>query len=204
MKHKRLTELPVISTAMVIINVIVFLICTFTGNLLYNKGVLAVSPVLVRKEYGRIIWAMFLHADFMHLFNNMILVFFLGAMLEKEIGHIRLCIVYLLSGEGGNVLSLAVKALSADEFGTVGASGAIFGLDGMLLALVLLSSKKTVSITPGRVFLMILISLYGGYSGTNIDHAAHVGGLLTGFVTGIIMCAADRIKESARQTNELM
>lgn len=198
MEGRRLKELPLVSTILVIINVIVFLICTFTGNLLYNNGMLTVQQVLWEKEYGRIIWAMFLHSDFMHIFNNMVLLFFFGVMVEKEVGHIRYGVVYLFSGIGGNILSLIMKVIRSETMGTIGASGAIFGLDGMLLAMVLFSGKELKSITPGRVFLMIFVSLYGGYNGTNVDNAAHVGGLLTGFLIGLVMCVMDRIKAATR------
>lgn len=202
MEKRTLKDLPLVSAILVIINVIVFLICTFTGNLLYNNGMLAVQPVLWAEEYGRIIWAMFLHSDFMHIFYNMVLLFFFGVMVEKEVGHIRYAVVYLLSGIGGNILSLIMKVMKSEASGTIGASGAIFGLDGMLLALVLFSGKRMKSITPGRVFLMIFASLYGGYTEANVDNAAHMGGLLTGFLIGIVMCVVDRIKAAVLQKNE--
>lgn len=192
-------KLPFVSAMLVIINVIVFLICTFTGDLLYNKGILAVSPVLWAGEYDRIIWAMFLHSDVQHIFNNMVIAWFLGAMIEKEIGHLSYGIVYFLSGIGGNILSLMVKVMTSEMAGTIGASGAIFGLDGILLALILFSSKQTLGVTPGKVLLMIGLSLYSGYTGGNIDNAAHIGGLVTGFLSGIVICIFDRIKAAVRQ-----
>ena len=68
---------PVVSAALVLTNVIIFIICTFTGDLLYNKGILDVWHVAVKREYGRIIWAMFLHSGVSHIFNNMFILFFL-------------------------------------------------------------------------------------------------------------------------------
>lgn len=202
MEEKEQKKLPIVSAALVIINVIVFLICTFTGSLLYNKGMLAVQPVLWAEEYGRIIWAMFLHSDIQHIFNNMVIAWFLGAMIEKEIGHFRYGIVYFVSGIGGNILSLMVKAVTSDASGTIGASGAIFGLDGVLLAFILFSDRKSLGVTPGKVLLMIGCSLYSGYTGGNIDNAAHVGGLVTGFLTGIVMCIIDRIKAAVWQRRQ--
>ena len=196
MENKNWKDLPLVSVLLVIINIIVFLICTFTGNLLYNRGMLAVQQVLLEREYGRIVWAMFLHSDFIHIFNNMIILFFFGHMVEKEVGHIRYGLVYFFSGIGGNILSLMMKVMYSETAGTIGASGAIFGLDGMLLALVMFSGKKLKNITPGRVVLMIFASLYGGYTGTNVDNAAHLGGVFTGFVIGVVMCIVDRIRAS--------
>ena len=103
---KRRQELPIVSGILVAANVIVYLICTFTGNLLYNIGELDAAAVLLRGEYGRIIYSMFLHAGIDHLFNNMVILFFLGAMIEKVTGHIQLLLIYLLSGIGANICSL--------------------------------------------------------------------------------------------------
>ena len=127
-------EIPWASGTLVTINVIVFLICTFYGDVLYNKGELDVVSVLADKQYGRLLWAMFLHVGIEHLFNNMVILFFLGAMIEKVTGHLSFLMLYFLSGIGGNLCSLSVKLLQMDHSASVGASGAIFGLDGVLLA----------------------------------------------------------------------
>ena len=84
---KRLRNVPWVSGMLVVINVIVFLMCTFSGNVLYNKGELDVVSVLAGKQYGRLLWAMFLHAGIEHIFNNMVLLFFLGSMIYKMTVH---------------------------------------------------------------------------------------------------------------------
>lgn len=198
---KRVRAMPLGSGLLVIINIIVFLACIFTGGMLYDAGILSVRGVLWQKEYGRIIWAMFLHSSVNHIFNNMLILFFLGAMIEKEIGHIRFFLFYFLSGISGNLLSLYVKVWNGDVSGTVGASGAIFGLDGVLLSMVLLRGQKIENVTPARVMLMILLSLYSGYTGGNIDNAAHIGGLLAGFAAGSIMSIVERKKNRKQEAS---
>ncbi len=193
---KRRQELPTVSGILVAANVIVYLICTFTGNLLYNIGELDAAAVLLRGEYGRIIYSMFLHAGIDHLFNNMVILFFLGAMIEKVTGHIQLLLIYLLSGIGANICSLLYKVMTMDSMASVGASGAIFGLDGVLLAWILLDRQAMPDVTPRRVLLMIVLSLYSGFTAHNIDNAAHVGGLLTGFAAGALLCALRRRKRN--------
>ena len=193
---KRRQELPIVSGILVAANVIVYLICTFTGNLLYNIGELDATAVLLRGEYGRIIYSMFLHAGTEHLFNNMVILFFLGAMIEKVTGHIQLLLIYLLSGIGANICSLLYKVMTMDSMASVGASGAIFGLDGVLLAWILLDRQAMPDVTPRRVLLMIVLSLYSGFTAHNIDNAAHVGGLLTGFAAGALLCALRRRKRN--------
>lgn len=193
---KRRQELPIVSGILVAANVIVYLICTFTGNLLYNIGELDAAAVLLRGEYGRIIYSMFLHAGIDHLFNNMVILFFLGAMIEKVTGHIQFLLIYLLSGIGANICSLLYKVMTMDSMASVGASGAIFGLDGVLLAWILFDRQAMPDVTPRRVLLMIALSLYSGFTAHNIDNAAHVGGLLTGFAAGAFLCALRRRKRN--------
>lgn len=187
-------EVPIVSVTLVAINAIIFIICTFTGDLLYNMGELGVQGVLFQKEYGRIVSAMFLHSDFSHIFNNMVILFFLGTMIEKEIGHVWYFLIYFLAGVGGNLVSLIYKVISYERACSVGASGAVFGLDGVVLALVLFSGRRMQNVTPIRVVIMIAYSLYSGFTGQNIDNAAHVGGLLIGFLLGIVLCIVDKIK----------
>ena len=75
---KRLKEMPLSSGLLVIVNVLVFFVCMFTGSVLYDIGMLNVRGVLEQREYGRILWAMFLHGGINHIFNNMLILFSLG------------------------------------------------------------------------------------------------------------------------------
>lgn len=187
LRLRQLNRQPVVSIALVSINVVVFALCTFMGDLIYKGGLDAIR-VLYYKEYGRIVWSMFLHSGIDHLFNNMLILFFLGAMIEIEVGHIKYAALFFLSGIGGNLLSLYAKAVNQELAASVGASGAIFGLDGALLAMVLFSDRQMENVTMPRVMLMIVCSLYSGFTGGGIDNAAHVGGLLTGFAVTTVVC----------------
>ncbi|MCH5340778.1 MAG: rhomboid family intramembrane serine protease [Acetatifactor sp.] len=190
----RWRQQPIVSGALVIINAIVFVLSTFVNSRLYELGMLDGFRVLVHGEYGRIVWSMFLHADVNHLFSNMIILFFLGSMIEKELGHVKYALLYFLSGIGGGALSILFKMMTNSMVPSVGASGAVFGLDGVLLAMVLLWNERLPNVTPSRVALMILLSLYSGFTGGNIDNAAHIGGLLVGFLGGCVVCFFQRRK----------
>lgn len=84
----------------VILNIIIFLICTITGELLYNIGAFFVWDVVTKKEYYRLLSAVFLHYDIDHLFNNMILLFFIGRIVEKYIGRRLFCRLYFFGDRG--------------------------------------------------------------------------------------------------------
>ena len=199
----RLKQQPVVSAALVILNAGIFLGCMFGRISLYDMGGLDIYSVLVKKDYWRIVAAMFLHSGTSHLFSNMIILFFMGSMIEKELGHIKYGILYLLSGISGNLLSLWAKVMSGDMAYSVGASGAVFGLDGALLAMVLFCDRKLLQVTPVRVAAMIFLSIYGGFASESIDNAAHVGGLTAGFLLGCVFCLLERIKNKFMRSKQL-
>ncbi len=194
----KLKEAPFVTVSLVAINVICFFVNSFLQDKLWVLGRLTAVEVLGAGQYYRIITAFFLHGGIEHLFNNMVLLLFLGMMLEQEIGHLPLLVTYFVAGIGGNVVSLWYKVISGSTAGSLGASGALFGLDGLLLAMVLLYGGNRQNLTLQRVLFMIVFSLYNGFKGTQIDNAAHVGGLLFGFFTGLIICILKRRRKYGR------
>lgn len=198
---------PFVSGGLVIINIIIFLLCTFGCDLLYNKGGLSPYNFFVEKEYYRIFSSMFLHGDMEHLVNNMLLLFGLGAMIEKEVGHISFGVLYFLTGIGGNMASLWYK-MTIGEFQviSIGASGAVFGLIGVLLVLALLPGVQIPNATPVRILFVIGYSIYCGLGETNIDNAAHIGGALSGIIFGFILFGVFRkgfFKNTKQLTNNI-
>ena len=174
-----------ITFVLVGINVVVFLVNGILQDALRSNGVLTVYHVLLEKEYWRIVTACFLHGNFMHLFNNMVTLLFLGMFLEERVGKQPVLWAYLCAGIGGNIVSLIYKIGNGIGAGSLGASGAIFGLDGLLLAKVLLGDRGVRQIPLPRVLFMVFLSVYSGFSSPGIDNAAHIGGLLFGFLVGV-------------------
>lgn len=179
--------LPWVTIILVIMNVCVYLLCTMSGDVLYNKGAFSILDILARGEAYRILTAMFLHIDIQHLFSNMIVLFYVGEIVEERIGHFSYLTLYFISGIAGFVLSMAYELWSGDFVYSVGASGAVFGIEGALLMLVILHRGRMASMTVGRVVFAVAFSLYCGFTSSNINNAAHVGGLLMGFLTMAIM-----------------
>lgn len=188
-------NLSFVSIALVAANVIVFLISENDGGRLLEAGALNIDGVLRRKEYARFLWCMFLHGGIEHLFNNMVMLYFMGTMIEKEIGHLPYAVIYFLSGIGGGMFSLYMKVRIQNPIGSVGASAAIFGLDGLLLSMVLFYHRPMPMVTPARVVLMIALSLYNGFISDNVDNAGHVGGLLVGLLSGALVCHFKKLRK---------
>jgi rhomboid protease GluP len=133
----------------------------------------------------RLIACMFLHGGLIHLCVNMWSLYVLGPVAEDLYGPATFFLVYMIAGLGGSIASSLWHPLVV----SVGASGAIFGLLGAIVAF-FLSHRKHM---PGDVFrsfmqriaLVIGINLYLGFSVPQIDNSAHVGGMVTGFVCGL-------------------
>ena len=179
--RERIARLPWVNICLVAVNVIVFLICTFTDDLLYNIGALSVKEIAKDGSYYRILTSMFLHSSTQHLFSNMIILYYIGEIVEKKTGHILYAMIYFLSGTAGAVLSMGYELLMRDYYTSVGASGAVFGVEGALLMLVILYHGKLEYMTTGRLAFAIVFSLYCGFTSTNVNNAAHIGGILMGF-----------------------
>lgn len=180
---------PYVSGMLVAVNTLIFLWCNFTGELPENT--IGISPYLFleNREYYRIIASMFFHADIGHLVNNMLILFGLGAMIEKEVGHVVFAVLYFIAGIGGNVVSLVYKVRMGEWYvESIGASGAVFGLVGVLLALVFVSDLNLPNVTPPRVLFVVAYSIYTGIGNSGIDNAAHIGGAVCGALIGGIWC----------------
>lgn len=188
-------QLPIVNICLVAVNVIVFLICTFTGELLYNIGASGAKEIIEGNAYYRLFTAMFLHAGIQHLFSNMIVLYYIGEIVEKKLGHIPYAVVYILSGLAGNIFSMGYEFLTGDYYSSVGASGAVFGVEGAMLLLVIVNHGRLEYMTMGRMVFAVAFSLYCGFTGTNINNAAHVGGILMGFAaTAVIVMMRTHIE----------
>ena len=130
----------------------------------------------------RLLTYMFVHAGLSHLLLNMLSLWLLGLLVEDRVGPLRLLLVYLACGVGGGLASLW---WNAQGINSVGASGAIFGLYGLLLALLigkkLVLDKSDRRAMLGLVLYLVFSNLLSGLTG-NIDNAAHLGGLATGLL----------------------
>ncbi len=145
-------------------------------------------------RHNRISACMFLHADITHLVGNMMLLYFLGDIVERALGHFKYLLLYLGSGIAGSFASMAFSYYFMDDRSSLGASGAIFGMIGGLLWVLLRNRGKLEIMTVPKILFLISYSLFSGFTGSNIDNAAHVGGLFSGFILAILLYRKKRKK----------
>lgn len=176
-----------ITFLLVVCNVVLFIICTFTGEMVYNIGAFSVMNLIGEGGWYRLISSMFLHWDIGHLVSNMLILYYIGSVVERKMGHIPYLVLYLMSGLAGNILSAGYELYTSEFMISAGASGAIFGVEGALIVQVLLSRGKIEHMTLGRVVFAVAFSLYCGFTDSNINNAAHLGGVMMGFALAAII-----------------
>ena len=197
-RRERLKEIPWCSAILTAVCVIVFAACHIWGEWLYGEGAFSVLYLQRGGEYYRLVTSIFLHADITHLVNNMILLYFGGELVEKSVGKARYLVLFFASGICGNLLSAVYESLTGCYYESIGASGAVFGLIGGLLYLVIARQGRGVGISLQRMMLMILLSLYSVFQSVRVNNAAHLGGLLSGFLLAFLLCHLGRQKERYR------
>ena len=155
----------------------------FKGDDLLSCGA-NYKPVTTDGQWWRLLTNTFMHGGLMHILANMYGLLFVGIFLEPLLGKTKYLLIYLTTGIFASIASIWWY----DATVSVGASGAIFGLYGFFLATLLL---KVFPPDFGKAFLTSTLVFVGfnllmGFTG-GIDNAAHIGGLLSGFVIGLIM-----------------
>ena len=103
-------------------------------------------------------------------------------------------LLYLVAGLGGNVLSIWHSIQIGKYSVSAGASGAIFGIIGALLYIVIRNRGRVGTLTSKGMLFMIVISLYYGFTSAGIDNYAHIGGLITGVIMAILIYRKSQIQ----------
>lgn len=172
---------PWLTLGIIACNLLLYVVPVLLGcyNEVIEWGMNQSDYVLHYGQIYRLITAMFLHGSVSHLINNMVVLMVLGLYLEPVLTRMQYGLIYFCSGIAGNLCSLFFHM---GEGGSIGASGAIFGLSGALLSLVLFYKGKIPGISVRQVIYMCVVSLYSGFVTVNVDNAAHVGGLIFGFL----------------------
>lgn len=172
---------------LIAINIFLFIVSICSGELLYREGAFSLQYILKGREWWRLITSMFLHVDLDHLIGNMLMLYLAGELVERYIGKRKFAILYFLSGTAGSLFYAAYEFLTGNYADSVGASGAVFGVVGALLVIVIRHKGHYEDITIGRMVFMIFYMGYMGLRTSNVNNAAHIGGLLCGILLTVFM-----------------
>lgn len=176
---------------LIAVNILYFFWLEFHGStenaaFMVEHGAMYVPLVVREGEYYRLLTAVFMHFGISHLVNNMVILFVLGDNLERALGKVKYLVFYLICGVGANVFSMVVSIREYELAVSAGASGAIFGVIGGLLYVVIRNRGRLEDLSTRQLALFVACSLYFGFTSTGIDNAAHVGGLVLGFLLAAI------------------
>jgi len=191
--HGAIPAVPV-SAILVVLNVAVYLAMVASGvhpfspttDQLIRWGA-DFGPLTQSGQWWRMFTAAFIHIGAFHLTMNMLVLWTGGPLIERLFGQLSFVALYVISAIGGSLTSVALHPMTT----SAGASGAIFGIYGGLIAYLIVCRA---SLPPGIRSTMIqsavtfvVYNLIYGLALPHVDVAAHVGGLLCGFISGAVM-----------------
>jgi len=170
-----------ISMTLLIVNFLLFILQNIYPRVTW---LLILYPPLLLQEPWRLVTHMFIHANFSHLFFNMLFLIFFGPTLERMVGKWRFLAIYISSGILGGIAQSLVSSAPS-----LGASGALYGIFGTLaimnpgMKVIIFPLFIPVPISLAVILFALLDFLLMG-SGDAIAHAAHLSGLFLGILWG--------------------
>lgn len=184
-------NLSFVTIGIMVTNIVVFMIMELLGSttdvsFMATYGALFPPFILYGGQWWRLLTSMFLHFGAAHLLNNMVIFGCVGSRLEKAMGHWKFAVVYLISGIGAGLFSMLMMILENQFAVAAGASGAIFGVIGGMIWVLIRNRGRFEGLTGRGMVLMAVLCLYYGFSTAGIDNWSHIGGLVTGFIAAIL------------------
>jgi rhomboid protease GluP len=184
-----------ITYALIAVNVLVFVAMVVTGVSFTQPTPLEVfhwggdyAPATIgAHQWWRLLTACFLHFGIIHIGFNMYVLYQIGPFIETVFGRTRYLLIYFFAGLVGSLTSVWIHPMAV----SAGASGAIFGLYGAVFGFLLIKRRSldpaaTKSIAKSAGIFVLYNVIYGSMSGTT-DLSAHFGGLIAGFLAGIVL-----------------
>jgi rhomboid protease GluP len=180
--ERRMRRFPLLTVAILAVLLLILIFEIRVGALESREAIVAMGALARERvaagEYWRLLTAPWLHGSVDHLVGNGIALYILGMVCESAFGRAQLLVLYVLSGLAGSLLSVVMSPGPS-----VGASGAIFGLQGAAIVLFRLHRDRLL-VRDRRVGLVLIIwalyTIVGGFMEPLIDNGAHIGGALGG------------------------
>jgi rhomboid protease GluP len=181
-----------VNTGIIIINVLVFVYMLLFGDIgnlqyMYTHGANFWPDVFENHEFYRLLSCAFIHFDLQHIFNNMLVLAFVGDNLERALGKVKYLILYLAAAVCASLASDVWFMVKGSYGISGGASGAVFGVVGALLVIVIRNRGRLEDISSRQLMLFAGFSIYHGVTSAGIDNAAHLGGFLAGMLLGLLL-----------------
>ena len=175
---------PIITYILIFINIVMFVLMYMLGNGSENTNTLidfGANYILLTKagEYYRLITSGFLHIGVIHLLLNMYSLYIVGSQVEYFYGKVKYTIIYLFSLIMGSLFTVALSSVNTVS---AGASGAIFGLLGSILYFGIKYRGYIGNSLVNQIVPVVVLNLIIGFTTPGIGNAAHIGGLIGGYL----------------------
>ncbi|WP_206427381.1 rhomboid family intramembrane serine protease [Clostridium rectalis] len=188
-KKEKLKDSSKVTYTIIGINILMYIITAIlSGNIIDSDiNVLIflgakVNFLIAKGEYYRLITCAFLHGGIVHLGLNMYMLYTLGPLVERIYGKIKYICIYILSATTSSLLSYWMS-----ESVSIGASGAIFGLLGAALIFAIKMKERIGKEFVSNIMSVIVVNLVVGISISNVDNFGHIGGLIGGLISSMIL-----------------
>ena len=153
-------------------------------------------PVAVTQygEYYRLLTSIFLHADIMHLCANCLSLYIFGSRTEKYYGSGFFMMIFIVSGIAA---SLATVFFYPPDIPSLGASGAVFGLEGAVFSCILMNKGNLDGVDFNTILMLSIFGIAFGFMEANVNNAAHIVGFISGILISIPYMAVSKRKNKA-------
>lgn len=180
----QVVKFPLLVFVLITLNLVLFGFEIYSGDIssyIYSFG-LNKELVFSDRQLYRLLTYMFMHGDVGHVFLNCMSLYIYGSKVEKYYGRFRAFGIYFVSGILGGLFS----ALFNTGF-SVGASGAVFGMIGALLYICKKTGKQIDGLDYMTMAILAVMSIGMGFFKPQVDNLGHIGGLIGGFIIGMIL-----------------
>lgn len=182
-KGNKKVYIPWVTAVIILINVVVYIVQGSYGRFFQGHMWSLANGILSKPaEWYRLLTYSILHFKLDHLMHNLLSMYLVGSLLEKKAGRPLVIAMYFITGIGAGVFSVWYHDLIGELYYANGASGIVFGLEGVLLSYLLMSKAMR-----NKMIFLVALACYGLTflePAENIDTAGHVGGLVCGLIAG--------------------
>ena len=183
------SKVPYVTYFLIAVNCIFFFVPLLLNQYDYIIDALCVhGPSIRAGQYYRLLTGILLHGSVFHLAMNCYAIYVIGSQTESYLGKVKYFIIYLFSGLTGSLLSITMSG----GVGSVGASGAIFGLMGAILYFGYHYRVYLGNVLKSQILPLVALNLLFGFFVQGVDNFAHIGGLVGGVIITMALGVKDK------------
>lgn len=184
-QHNLIRMFGVVTPVLVLINIFVYIACVYVCQ--PTELAVDVYGISEKRQYYRFLTSMFTHFGITHIFGNMVILIALGARVENIIGRLNYAIIYIVAGLAAAFASYINFFYNDIHAYSAGASGAIFGLLGVLVVIAIYNKGRVRDLSLVNMLILFILTLADGLMSEGVDNVAHAAGFIAGILAGVLL-----------------